>query len=189
MEPIKYYYEPYNIRVFTKFGEKVYLECGNVLRAAYLKRVEFVFKKYNPNEPQTIDVNMFFNAAGLGEYLLSSLRNVHGDPRDSGIHKSFESFRNKSDELNWNWTRLNETLPIIFNGIANVRIVNNLNSSDFVVYRWKWNGIKPIKIYLEFSKATLTENGWVTDAVIPENTYATENECWQSNQISVIEFE
>ncbi len=59
----------------------------------------------------------------------------------------------------------------------------------FSIYRWKWNGIEAEKVNVECTTITLTEDGWTTDAIFPENSYPTKEECEQSNQISVIEFE
>lgn len=188
MESIKYYYSPCNVKAFASFDEKVYLECDGVLRAAYLKRIEYIFKKYDANEMQNIDSVMVFNVAGLGEYSLQAPISVCSKVSDIGIHQSVDSFIRKENNLKWGWLNLEHALPIIFQDVADVEILNKY-SSYFEVFRWKWNGIKPEKVYLEFSKVTLTKDKWTTDAIIPANTYASEIECQKANQVSVIEFE
>ena len=190
MEEIKYHYDSCGVHAFTNFSDKVYIDCGNVLRAAYLLRVEwhFINKNIETKVTERSYVKMFFNAAGLGEYEVDSTHSLSSSPETVGINKSAKAFKDKSKELKWDYLRMSELLGVIFDGVAGVSI-DNRYSSSFNVFRWGWNGVKAEKVYLEFSKATLTKDGWTTDAVIPNNTYATRKECESANQISVIEFE
>lgn len=171
---------------FTDFDSKVYVECDDVLRAAYLKRVEWKFTSRNevPSGSYS-NVTLVFNTAGRGMYSIASDKTICGEPERIGIHRSVEEYKAKGKSLKYDYLKMQELLPVIFKGIACV----SFYSDAFVVFRWKWNGIKPEPVYLNFTKATLTKEGWTTDAIIPEYTYATKAECEEDNQVSVIEFE
>ncbi len=188
MEEIKYYDDYCSVRAFTSFCEKVYIDCGNVMRAAYLMRVEYLLAKNNNEEKPK--AKMYFNAAGLGEYAVNNTRCVCSSPESVGIHSKVNAFKSGEKVLKWKHFYVRDLLSSAFDGVVEVCDVKCRYSPNYhCVYRWKWNGIKPEKVYLDFSKIILTEDGWTTDAVIPENTFPTADECKDANKVSVIEFD
>lgn len=184
---INYRYTECASSAFIDFISKVYVECDDVLRAAYLQRVEWRFIRTDEvlSSSYKSNITMVFNTAGRGLYSIPEDKSMCGYPEKIGIHKSVEEYKAKEKSLKYSSLKMKELLPVIFKGIGGVSIF----SESFNVYRWKWNGIKAEKVYIAFTTAVLTKEGWITDAVIPDGTYATKAECEEDNQVSVIEFE
>lgn len=181
-----------SFHVCTTFGKKLYINCGSVLRAARLKRIDFYL--------DTREYQCTYDVAGFGiieEEMFSSGGNYR--VRNLTVFDSIESFKEKRSfgrdlrgfllpdavfpglELT-----TDEILKNAFASIANVRF--DEKAYAHYVERYKWNGVKTENVGIEGS-VWLDEEGFHTNAKIPAGTYLTKEECEEANQISVIEFE
>lgn len=170
------------VHVPADFKNKVYIKIGDVLRAAYLQRIDL-----HPCS-STWEVACTFKIAGLGirEEEMTDISGIRPKIEHFRVYKNIEQYKRK--ELSNQYVLTYDCAKILeeaFKGIATIASDRNIGHN---VQRYKWNGTDAIPVVL-FGDIWIDAEGVHTDAKIPSGTYPTKQACESDNQISVIEFD
>lgn len=178
--------------IYSKFGMKLYINYGSVLRAARLKKVDFYLG--------SDEYICTYEVAGLGvvsEELDTS--GTHYYAKRIKVFESVESFKEgkslSMDKYGRSYTEsvfrgiIINTVDILteaFKDIAEVKFIEKDYCYELV--RYKWNGVSAEEVSIS-GNVWMDADGCHTDAKIPDGTFFSKEECEKANQISVIEFE